>query len=117
MSHYIANPLLVNDYKFDLRIYVGITSINPGMNAASAFARNLDNVMRPFGGGRPPPGGGGQGPPPFRRSEVCFSCNRDGSHRWRACPLYPEMANAVSLNSSHCGSCGGRHHGPCRSHQ
>ena len=88
-----------------------------GMNAASAFARNLDNVMRPFGGGRPPPGGGGQGPPPFRRSEVCFSCNRDGSHRWRACPLYPEMANAVSLNSSHCGSCGGRHHGPCRSHQ
>ena len=29
VSHYIANPLLVNDYKFDLRIYVGITSINP----------------------------------------------------------------------------------------
>ena len=29
VSHYVANPLLVNDYKFDLRIYVAITSINP----------------------------------------------------------------------------------------
>lgn len=28
-SEYIANPLLVDDYKFDLRIYVAITSINP----------------------------------------------------------------------------------------
>lgn len=28
-SEYIANPLLIDDYKFDLRVYVVITSINP----------------------------------------------------------------------------------------
>lgn len=28
-SEYIPNPLTVDDYKFDLRIYVAITSINP----------------------------------------------------------------------------------------
>lgn len=28
-SQYIANPMLVDDYKFDLRVYVAITSINP----------------------------------------------------------------------------------------
>ena len=29
MSHYVNDPYLINGYKFDLWIYVGITSINP----------------------------------------------------------------------------------------
>lgn len=29
VSHYIDNPLLINKLKFDLRIYVAITGINP----------------------------------------------------------------------------------------
>lgn len=29
VSHYIANPLTVDKLKFDLRIYVAITSLNP----------------------------------------------------------------------------------------
>jgi tubulin polyglutamylase TTLL5 len=29
VSHYIDNPLLINKLKFDLRIYVALTGINP----------------------------------------------------------------------------------------
>lgn len=29
VSHYIGNPLLINNLKFDLRIYVALLGVNP----------------------------------------------------------------------------------------
>ena len=99
------------------------------MNAPNAFARNLDNVMGPQGGGRGVPqqqqqqqrpggsNGGGYRGGGFNDygSGLCFSCNR-ASHRWRACDLFPEMAQALGLSKTVCAICQGRHHGPCRTH-
>ena len=29
VSEYVANPLLLNGFKFDMRIYVAVTNVNP----------------------------------------------------------------------------------------
>jgi tubulin polyglutamylase TTLL5 len=50
MQRYIKNPLLINGYKFDLRIYVLVTSVNPlemfiykeGFGRFSTVPYNLD---------------------------------------------------------------------------
>lgn len=52
VQHYITNPLLINELKFDMRIYVAVTSINPlriyiyedGLARFATFQYNLDNI-------------------------------------------------------------------------
>ena len=52
ISEYIHNPLLINNIKFDLRIYVLITSIDPlriyvyndGLARFASEAYNIDTV-------------------------------------------------------------------------
>lgn len=55
VCHYISNPLLINDLKFDLRIYVVVTSINPlkifmyedGLARFATSAYNTDKNSKP----------------------------------------------------------------------
>lgn len=55
VCHYISNPLLINDLKFDLRIYVLLTSINPlkifiyeeGLVRFATQAYNTDKSQQP----------------------------------------------------------------------
>ncbi|EAS01764.2 tubulin-tyrosine ligase family protein (macronuclear) [Tetrahymena thermophila SB210] len=55
VCHYIQNPMLINDLKFDLRIYVVVTSINPlkifiyddGLARFATSAYNTDKNTRP----------------------------------------------------------------------
>jgi hypothetical protein len=50
-SEYISNPLLIDGYKFDLRVYVAITSFNPlrvyiydeGLTRFATVKYNSDN--------------------------------------------------------------------------
>lgn len=55
VCHYISNPLLINNLKFDLRIYVVLTSINPlkifiyddGLARFATSAYNTDKNLKP----------------------------------------------------------------------
>jgi hypothetical protein len=58
VSHYIDNPLLINNLKFDLRIYVAITGVNPlriyvyqeglGRFATEAYDNDGDTESKKF---------------------------------------------------------------------
>lgn len=55
VCHYISNPMLINDLKFDLRIYVLLTSIHPlkifiyddGLVRFATGAYNTDKSQKP----------------------------------------------------------------------